>query len=101
MEDLPIACTLAPDALRARRDGLLSDLLRRAEARELIGESLRLRFPAEAGTLAAITDVIDAERRCCRFLRFTVTVEPAEGPIVLELSGPPGTRAFLAGLLPA
>ncbi len=34
MADLPIACTLTPDALRARRAGLLSDLLHRAEAHE-------------------------------------------------------------------
>ena len=43
--------------------------------------------------------MLDAERQCCRFLRFRLTVEPNLGPIVLELSGPPGTEEFLASLL--
>ena len=34
MPELPIACTLTPEALRTRREGLLMDLVRRAERRE-------------------------------------------------------------------
>lgn len=101
MSDLPIVCTLTPDALRARREGLLSDLVRRAERREELPEGLRLRFAATGETLAAVARTVDAERHCCRFLRFTVTVEPDEGPIVLELSGPPGTRQFVTALIEA
>ena len=99
MADLPVACTLTPDALRARREGLLADLLRRAESRDFAGDSLRLRFAADDETLPVVTRAIDAERRCCRFLRFAVTVEPDGGPIYLDLSGPPGTGDFLAALL--
>jgi hypothetical protein len=47
----------------------------------------------------AIGRAVDAERRCCRVLRFAIVVEPDEGPIVLELTGPPGTREFVAALL--
>ena len=43
--------------------------------------------------------VIDAERRCCRFLRFSVLVEADAGPIVVEITGPPGTREFLEALV--
>ena len=99
MTDLPIACTLTPDALRARRAGLLSDLLRRAEDREDVPEGLRLRFAPTGETLATITRAVEAERHCCRFLRFVITVEPDGGPVFLELSGPPGTREFLDALL--
>jgi hypothetical protein len=48
-----------------------------------------------------IARTIDAERQCCRFLHFGVTVEPDGGPITLELSGPSGTREFLSALLDA
>jgi hypothetical protein len=101
MSDLPIACSLTSDALRARREGLLSDLLRRAKHREDLPEGVRLRFTPGEEALAAIAQAVDAERRCCRFLRFRITVEPDDGPILLELSGPPGTGAFLAALLDA
>jgi len=99
MTDLPIVCTLTPDALRVRRAGLLSDLLQRAEGREDIAEGLRLRFASAGETLATIARAVEAERHCCRFLRFGITVEPDGGPIFLELTGPSGTREFIGALL--
>jgi hypothetical protein len=99
MADLPIACTLTPDALRARRAGLLADLLRRAEGREDLPEGVRLRFAPKSETLATIACALEAERHCCRFLRFGITVEPDGGPVFLELTGPPGTREFIGALL--
>ena len=101
MADLPVACTLGLDALRARREGLLAELFRRAEGYELTTEGLRLRFAAGGDMLSTIARAVDAERECCRFLRFGITVEPDAGPIMLELTGPPGTREFLAALLDA
>ena len=99
MTDLPVACTLSPAALRARREGLLSELLRRADEHQELPEGHRLRFAASEDTLATIARAVEAERECCRFLRFQITVEPDGGPIFLELSGPPGTREFISALL--
>jgi hypothetical protein len=99
MEDLPIVCTLTPGALRARREGLLAELLHRSDGHELLPEGLRLRFAPSGETLARIARAVDAERHCCRFLRFTLTVEPDEGPVTLDLTGPRGTREFVAALL--
>jgi hypothetical protein len=90
---------LTPDALRARQEGLLADLLRRAQSREGTLEGLRLTFTPSHDAIGGIMQAVDAERLCCRFLRFTITVEPDEGPVILELSGPPGTGEFLAALL--
>ena len=101
MTDLPIACTLSPDALQARRGGLLSDLLRRTDGREDLPDGLRLRFAPTGETLTTIATVVEAERHCCRFLRFAITIEPDGGPIFLELTGPPGTRDFVTALLEA
>lgn len=99
MADLPIVCTLTPDALRARREGLLSDLVRQAQGHEELPEGVRLRFVPAGDTLSTIARAVEAERHCCRFLRFAITIEADGGPIVLELSGPPGTREFVAALL--
>lgn len=99
MTDQPIACTLTPEALAARRADLLPGLLARVEAREDVEEGLRLRFAAAGDILRAIADVIEAERQCCRFLQFDVRVAQNGGPVWLTLSGPPGTRDFLDALL--
>jgi len=98
MSDLPVACTLGPAALAARREGLLAQLVRLADEHQSLPAGHRLRFAAEGETLAAIARTVDAERQCCRFLRFQITVEPDGGPIWLELTGPPGTREFVSAL---
>jgi hypothetical protein len=97
MVDLPVVCTLTRDTAATRKAGLLPDLVRRADTKEDIANGIHFRFPPDV--LSALAATIDAERQCCRFLRFEITVEPDGGPISLSLSGPPGTREFLSALL--
>lgn len=66
-----------------------------AEVRETDG-GYAYRLPSDAAWLIEAANLIDLERRCCPFLRFQLTVEPDGGPIWLELSGPRGTKEFLA-----
>ena len=98
MGSLPIACTLSPAALKARKANLLNVLLRRADERRELPDGYRLRFAPEGDILSEIARMVDAERQCCRFLRFAVTVEPDDGPITLDLTGPAATREFLAAM---
>lgn len=77
----------------------MTDLLRRAELHDELPQGHRLRFYQTDDILATIAQTIAAERQCCRFLRFSITVEPDGGPISLELTGPPGTREFVSALL--
>jgi hypothetical protein len=97
--ELPVVCTLSPAALAARRQGLLSELLQQSAGREMLPDGLRLRFAPSGAMLSSIAQAIDAERHCCRFLRFTLTVEPDGGQFTLDLTGPQGTREFVAALL--
>ena len=98
MADLPVACTLSPAALKTRRENLLNQLLRLAQEFQDLPNGCRLRFAADSGILEEIARVIEAERTCCQFLQFTLTVEAAGGPCTLDLIGPSGTRGFLAAL---
>lgn len=94
----PIACALTPEAIRAGRAGLLPGLAERAANRTATSDGYELTFQPSGEVLRAIGDVIDAERQCCLWLRFQLTVEPNGGPVVLRLSGPEGARAFLSAL---
>lgn len=98
MSDLPVICTLQPGDLNAKAMALLPGVAQRANARIELDDGYRLEFRASSDALRAIVDMIDAERRCCRFLRFSMTVEPGESSIVLEVTGPAGTKEFLADL---
>jgi hypothetical protein len=98
MTDLPLVCTLSPAAIEIRQQNLLNALVQRAIEHVELPNGYRLRFAAEGDIIREIAQVIDAERRCCRFLQFTLTAEPDAGPITLDLIGPPGTRDFLMAL---
>jgi len=97
--ELPVVCTLSPEALSARRQGLLTELVRLAESHEELDNGVRMAFAATDDALTRVVQTVAAERRCCEFLRFQITLEPAGGPLTLELTGPAGTREFLMALL--
>jgi hypothetical protein len=99
--DLPIACTLTPDELRRGRDALLPGIIARAYRHEPLDDGFRFHFASADGLIPAIAAMIDAERACCRFLRFSLNTEPAQGSVTLDVTGPPGTTGFLAGWIPA
>jgi hypothetical protein len=95
--DLPVICTLTPDTRATWKAALLPGLVRHAESREDTADGVRFKFSAD--TFSMLVSTVEAERQCCRFLRFDISIEPAGGSIWLSLSGPPGTRDFLAALL--
>lgn len=95
MHELPIVCALPLAEIKARRAILLPGLLAQAEERTTLPDGVRWRFAASNDFLAAVVRTIGAERQCCRFLRFVLTVESDGGPIWLEITGPQGTVQFL------
>ena len=96
----PIACSLSAADLRERRAGLLAALTGAVRRREERPDGVVFRLDGSESNLQLAAEVIRFERRCCGFLRFALTVEPDEGPIGLEITGPEGTREFLQDLLP-
>jgi hypothetical protein len=96
---LPIACTLTPAEFAAMRNGLLPSLLARASDREHIAGGFRWRFDPQVDLVTQAAAVIQSEHRCCPFLRFLLLVEPGDGPVWLEVTGPEGTEDFLLRLL--
>ena len=99
MADAPIACSLSTDELGARRVQLLPGLAAAATRIDDLTDGYRLTFAPTSGVLETIARVIDAERQCCRFLRFQLTCEQDAAPITLDVTGPAGTRGFLEELL--
>jgi hypothetical protein len=99
---IPIACSLSESELRERQRTVIDEL--RSHVRQVIerpdGYALDLTPTDEA--IVAATTFIRLERRCCPFLRFTLTIEPGDAQVVLALTGDPGVRDFLApwGALP-
>lgn len=94
----PVACSLTPDELRAAARDLLPGLLADAVEMRPLADGISLRFDAQGNIVQRIASVIERERPCCTFFRFRLTIEPAAGPIWLDVTGPAGTRELLLQL---
>lgn len=98
-KSVPVICTLTPDDSKERKE-LLAKLGEQIVERREIDDGLSLRFKPSEDLLARLGKMIDMERQCCRFLKFRLTIEPDDGPVWLELTGPAGTRDILKEYFP-
>ncbi len=96
MIDLPIACNLTSAELRERRRTVLQKF------RDAVIEVIELEngyaysLPAGPDWIQELTTMIELERQCCPFLQFRLSLPTNNAPVWLELSGPEGTKEFLA-----
>src|SRR5262245_12309903 len=93
--DLPVACSLMPAELHERRRTILADVRSAVLEERELDNGFSYRFPADPRWIAELAKLVEVEHQCCPFLRFRVTVEPSDGPIWLEMTGPAGTKEFL------
>lgn len=93
---VPIACLLTAPDLQARRESVLQKVRSAVVKVRELEDGFEYAFPANGEWLRELTAMIDLERQCCPFLRFRLTLPPQDGLLLLELTGPEGTKAFLA-----
>jgi hypothetical protein len=93
---LPVACSLGSASLAARSEEVRRGLFAGARERIELDDGFALRFSGEGDWPARIAEFIASERRCCSFFRFETVFEPGLGPIWLTLTGPAGTKEFIA-----
>jgi hypothetical protein len=95
---LPIACSLTETELEEREENVLAKVGQTVQEVRELEDGYAYRFPSDDESMAQVFRLVQLERQCCAFLQFRVTVEPGHGPVWLELTGPEGTKAFLASL---
>ena len=93
---LPIACNLTDAEFQERRRGLLDHLHRSVVEMRELENGFAYMFPSDIGWLTKLADIVALERQCCPFLRFAIIVQAADGPIWLEMTGPEGSKDFIA-----
>ena len=99
MTDLPIACTLTPDAMDARLglfDALAADGLLE---RTVTDAGLRVRLRDTPEIERRTRELVAAESTCCAFLDFELGREG--GDLVLTIAGPADARPVIDMFLPA
>ncbi|MEP6820320.1 MAG: hypothetical protein ABJA18_12360 [bacterium] len=99
--DLPIACNLTNPEFQRRRADLLKTFQGALLETKELDDGYAYRFPSDGNWIAELAQLITFERECCPFLQFNLRLEPANGPLWLELTGPEGTKGFLQFLFDA
>ena len=92
--EIPIACTLRPDALRGQLDewqALLSYTARRIA----LDEGVRVELAADV-PVGELMRLVAAEQDCCQFLRFAITID--RRGVGLEVRGPGDARTIIEAL---
>ena len=96
MTDLPVACSLMPAELQERRRTLLLKMrIVVSEVTEL-KDGFRYQFQLNDDVLSDLTKLIQLEHQCCPFLTFRLTIGAGIDSVSLEMTGPTGTKEFLA-----
>jgi hypothetical protein len=95
---VPVACLLTSSEFRQRRAEIVSSFRGAVVETVELENGYRYRFPTEATWITQLADFIAVERECCPFMQFDLRIEPANGPIWLELTGPEGIKDFLRSL---
>ena len=95
MTDLPVACNLIPAELQKRRRNILAKLLVAVSETTELENGFQYSFKPEGELISELGKLIQLEHQCCPFLTFRLTVEPEGGSVLLEMTGPEGTKEFL------
>jgi hypothetical protein len=96
--NLPIACSLTDSELQQRRREVLLKAKTAITGAKELEHGFSYQFSSTPERIAELATLVALEHQCCPFLKFCLVVEPGDGSIFLELTGPEGTKAFLTSL---
>jgi hypothetical protein len=95
---LPVACSLTTNELQERSQHVLQKVRAALVEIKELENGYAYRLPSDGAWIGELANLVNLERQCCLFLRFNIIVEPDNGPIWLELTGPSGTKDFLKSI---
>lgn len=90
-----VACTLTSAELQKHKAGLIASLKARLLERRELTHGYQYRFNGSDEMINGVMRFIKAERACCRFFTFTLSIEDAETNILLTITGPEGAKEFI------
>jgi len=90
-----ISCTLTAAGLRERKARLLDVVRQKILEKEELESGFAYRFESSGVILEQLLELIRAEKACCSFLVFTLSVSGPNDDLWLNLTGPEGVKDFI------
>ncbi len=95
--DAPLVCDLSVlnESDRARMAKVSMEIVKMMESVHPLAQGYSFHASNNSDTLRKIAEWIPLEQACCPFLHFEITVGGGQTDVIVNLTGPPGTREFL------
>ncbi len=94
-ETKTVACKLTTPELQERKRTVIADLKNSLIEKVETKNGIKYKFESTDEMIDRVTTFIKAERLCCDFFDFSLSVAAETGFMWLELSGPDGTKEFI------
>lgn len=85
-----------PAELQERRRSVLAKVRAAVAQVTDLDNGFIYQFKTDGELIPELANLIQLEHQCCPFLTFRLTVEAGAGSVLLEMTGPEGTKEFLA-----
>jgi hypothetical protein len=93
-DEVPVACCLSDEELRKREATLLAQFKAALIGSEELIDGYVFHVPGDKKWIALLAELIVAERECCPFLKFELSMEPGAGPVSVRMTGPGWHEGF-------
>ncbi len=92
-------CKLTGPELQKRKAALRKEVFSKVRKFEEVEDGFHFCFADREGILERLADYILAERKCCPFFQFELTIKPDKGGVELKLCGPKGAKSMIRELM--
>jgi hypothetical protein len=94
-ENTPIACSLTTPEFRDREATILAEFRSGVMETDELQEGYVFRLPGDARWIRLVAELMVAERECCPFLAFEMSLVPHAGSMMVRVTGHAGTKEFM------
>lgn len=90
-----VTCKLSSVELQHYKIEVIALLKDNILKKEELSNGYQCTFTGSDKTLDQVITFIKAERQCCNFLTFNIVIEDDQSNIILNITGPDGTKEFI------
>lgn len=89
-----LTCSLSTPELQLRKSTILKSLRSQVKEKKELENGYSYKFPGHDAMIDELTAFIKAERQCCSFFTFNVSVK-GDSLVWLDITGPDGAKEFI------
>lgn len=90
-----IVCRLTTPELQKRKSTVIDALQKKVLEKNELADGYAFKFNGTDLVFDQLTEFIKSERQCCEFFTFTIKVSDEKSFILLDITGPNGTKDFI------